>query len=177
MEKPLEHHNALNKFGLWLAPGKNFKVGSFVTIEDDVTIGDNVEIGDYCLIKAETHIGHNVKIDPYVISSGRNCIGDNCTIRYQTVLAKDVFIKQNCYISVGVITVYLGHDKSKPSGPISIGASVFIGSGVTIMSGVTIGDHCHIGAGALVTKDCEPYHVYMGVPARKIRRIKESEKI
>jgi len=36
------------------------------------------------------------------------------------------------------------------------------------MAGVTIADGCVIGAGAVVTKDTEPYSVNAGVPARKI---------
>ena len=52
---------------------------------------------------------------------------------------------------------------------ISIGNDVWIASGVKIMQGVTIGDGAIIGAGSLVTQDVEPYGVYAGVPAKKIR--------
>ena len=38
-----------------------------------------------------------------------------------------------------------------------------------IAQGVTIGDGAVIGAGSLVLKDIEPYAVYAGLPARKIR--------
>ena len=48
---------------------------------------------------------------------------------------------------------------------------VWIGAGVIILSGVTIGECSVIGAGAVVTKDVEPYTVVAGVPARKIRDI------
>jgi acetyltransferase-like isoleucine patch superfamily enzyme len=34
---------------------------------------------------------------------------------------------------------------------------------------VKVGDGCVIGAGAIVTKDCDPYGVYVGVPAKKIK--------
>ena len=37
------------------------------------------------------------------------------------------------------------------------------------MPGIKIGDGVVIGAGAIVTKDCESYGVYVGVPARKIK--------
>ena len=36
------------------------------------------------------------------------------------------------------------------------------------MTGVTIGNGAIIAAGAVVTKDIEPYSIYGGVPAKKI---------
>lgn len=53
----------------------------------------------------------------------------------------------------------------KPEG-VTIGNDVYIGDGVRIMAGVTIGDGCVIGARAVVTKNCEPYGIYVGMPAR-----------
>jgi acetyltransferase-like isoleucine patch superfamily enzyme len=52
---------------------------------------------------------------------------------------------------------------------ISIGHDVWIGEGVTIKNGVKIGNGAVLGMGALVTKDCEPFGIYGGVPARLIR--------
>ena len=45
---------------------------------------------------------------------------------------------------------------------INIGDDVWIGYGVTILSGVTIGQGSIIGAKSIVTKDVEPYSVYVG---------------
>lgn len=52
---------------------------------------------------------------------------------------------------------------------IVIGNDVWIGNNVTMLSGITIGDGAIIGAGSVVTKDVEPYAVYVGNPARKIK--------
>ncbi len=52
---------------------------------------------------------------------------------------------------------------------INIGNDVFIGRDVNIMNNVTIGDGCVIGAKSLVTKDCLPYGIYAGTPAKLIR--------
>lgn len=53
---------------------------------------------------------------------------------------------------------------------IIIGNDVWIGFGAQIMPGVQIADGCVIGAGAVVTKDTEPYCTYGGVPAKIIKR-------
>ncbi|SHJ49384.1 maltose O-acetyltransferase [Hathewaya proteolytica DSM 3090] len=49
---------------------------------------------------------------------------------------------------------------------------VWIGANVTILPGVIIKKGCIIGAGSVVTKNTEPYYIYVGVPARKLKKIK-----
>lgn len=59
------------------------------------------------------------------------------------------------------------------SAPIHIEDEVWIGANVTILPGVTIGHGSIIGAGSVVTTDVDPLSIYAGVPARKIRDLKE----
>lgn len=49
-----------------------------------------------------------------------------------------------------------------------IGNNVYIASYVRILAGVTIGDGAIVGACSLVTRDVEPYGVYVGIPAKKV---------
>jgi len=53
--------------------------------------------------------------------------------------------------------------------PIQVGHDVWIGKDVALFGGVTIGNGCIIGAKSLVTKDCIPYGIYAGTPAKLIR--------
>lgn len=58
-----------------------------------------------------------------------------------------------------------------------IGNDVWIGNNVSIVEGVTIGDGAAIAAGSVVTKDVEPYGIYGGVPAKKIKSRFPEDKI
>ena len=60
----------------------------------------------------------------------------------------DVIFGENNYIGIGSVIV----------GPVETGACV------------GIGQHCQIGAGAVVTKDIPPYSVAVGNPARVVKR-------
>jgi len=52
---------------------------------------------------------------------------------------------------------------------------VWVGYGSTILGGVRIGRGSIVAAGSLVTKDIEPYSIYGGTPARKIKNRFETE--
>jgi acetyltransferase-like isoleucine patch superfamily enzyme len=56
-----------------------------------------------------------------------------------------------------------------PSKDTIIGSDVWTGWGSVILSGITIGDGAIVGAGAVVTKDVEPYAIVGGNPAKLIR--------
>ncbi|NBH14511.1 antibiotic acetyltransferase [Lachnospiraceae bacterium] len=53
--------------------------------------------------------------------------------------------------------------------PVEIGNDVWIGANVILLPGVKIGDGAVIAAGAVVTKDVEPYAIAGGVPAKLIK--------
>lgn len=72
------------------------------------------------------------------------------------------------YVNKNSFEEYTFIDREKHM-QIVIGNDVWIGNGVCIKEGVTIGDGAVIGAGSLVLHDVEPYAVYAGVPAKKIR--------
>ncbi len=54
--------------------------------------------------------------------------------------------------------------------PVTIKQFAFIGVNVVVLPGVTIGEGAVVGAGSVVTRDVEPYSLYAGNPARRIRR-------
>lgn len=56
----------------------------------------------------------------------------------------------------------------------NIGHDVWIGANCVIKSGVSIGDGCVIAAGAVVVKDCPPFSIIGGVPAREIGQRKSN---
>jgi acetyltransferase-like isoleucine patch superfamily enzyme len=53
-------------------------------------------------------------------------------------------------------------------GGVVIGDRVWIGYRAIVLPGVKIGEAAVVGAGALVTKDVEPYAIVAGNPARKL---------
>lgn len=63
------------------------------------------------------------------------------------------------------------------SAPITIKDGCWICSSATICGGVTIGENSIVAAGAVVTRDVPPNSIVVGVPAKVIRKIDESDRM
>ncbi len=57
------------------------------------------------------------------------------------------------------------------SAVVEIDHDAWIGAAAILLPGVTVGHHAVVGAGAVVTRDVEPWTVVAGNPARPIRRL------
>lgn len=124
-----------------ICPDKLIKIGNKTTIQKRSTINGNVTIGEECIIAPNVFI-----------SSGTHIynLKPELTIREQEKYAADNSIENQ-------------YDK-----PVTIGNDVWIGVNSVILPGVSIGDHCIIGANAVVTKDVESGKIVAGIPAKVI---------
>lgn len=60
---------------------------------------------------------------------------------------------------------------------VRIGEGTWIGTGAIILPGVTVGNHCVVGAGAVVTRDIPDCTLAMGVPAVGVKSLKKKYEI
>jgi len=173
---------------------KNFKIGKYCIIEDNIEIGDDVTIGDYVKIMSGTVIGNNVeimdyvklmpdtiignncKLDDYVNTSGYVVIGNNVRIKRCSMIGQATKIEDDVWIGSHITTTrikYVGESKEEW---ITMKKGCFIGSHSLILAGVIVGEHAIVAAGAIVSKDCLPYGVYIGCPAKLNRMIGKDER-
>jgi len=107
---------------------------------------------------------------PRKLTIGANsCIGHKATLDARGGLT----IGNNVNFSSEVMIWTAQHDYRSPTfdtdfEPVVIGDYVWLGPRCIILPGVTIGEGAVVAAGAVVTKDVEPYTVVGGVPAQKI---------
>jgi len=107
---------------------------------------------------ATMQIGNGTFINGARISAKHHVsIGKNCTI------APEVLIMDSDFHDLH------DHKKEGASEEVIIENNVWIANRAIILKGVHIGAHAVVAAGAVVTKDVEPYAVVGGNPARVIR--------
>ncbi len=117
----------------------------------------------------------------------QNCIiGDGTIIGDNAILdaRSGLTLGRNVNISSNVSIYTLQHNYKDPNFlcnqdrdmAVSIGDRVWLGANVVVLPGVTIGEGAVCCAGAVVTKNVEPYAVVAGVPAKKIAERPENLK-
>jgi acetyltransferase-like isoleucine patch superfamily enzyme len=127
-------------------------------------------LAGFCFIRPGARISYS-----YRITAGRNLhvnggasidarggliLGDNVLIGPNAVL----LTSQHHWSDPSLPVVVQGHQLA----PTTIGDDVWIGANAVILPGVTIASGTVVGAGAVVTKDTEPYSIVAGVPARAV---------
>lgn len=168
---------------------KNVNILNGVRLNSLTTFEDNIYVYPNCDIRATTvgrgtYISKNSSL-PFS-SVGRFAqIGSNVEVIIGDHLLKDnISTHPAFYSNLGQAGFIFTEESTYPSAKVTennklleIGNDVWIGSNVQILNGVKIGDGCVIATGAVVTKDLEPYTIYGGVPAKKIRTRFEKEDI
>jgi len=151
----------------------------FVSISDDVVLGEDVKIYRFVNLYGCT-IGDHTRVGTFVEIQKGATIGKRCKISSHTFICEGIEIGDGCFVGHGVMFINDKHPRAvTPEGApeseadwadrfvgTKIGDRVSIGSGAVIMGGITIGDDALIGAGAVVTKDVAAGATVAGVPAR-----------
>lgn len=145
------------------------------TIPEEVMIDgiENISVGHFF------RVCPNVKL--FTENKGSIKIGHNFFANYNCFIhAKESTIQfgNNCLLGPDVLIINSNHtikkahlirEQNDSCSPIIIGNDVWIGAKAIILPGVIVGDGAVIAAGAVVTKDVEPYTVVGGVPAKIIK--------
>ena len=103
-------------------------------------------------------------------------LGERNVINWGCVLDGRKFaVRTGNDVSIGpeATILTLGHNPQSPDfadlgGDVTIGDHVWIAYRAVSLPGVTIGEGAVVAAGAVVTRDVEPFAIVAGVPARKI---------
>ena len=138
--------------------GENVKVVQPVNLYG-CSIGDGCFIGPFVEIQRSVTIGKRTKIQSHAFICELVDIGDDCFISHGAMFINDLFA-----------TGGPAQGKRELWKSTKIGNKVSIGTNATILP-VTICDHVVIGAASVVTKDITEPGIYVGNPAKLVRRL------
>ena len=142
--------------------GEDCYIGHFTVIRPGAIIGDHSQIRAHCFVAAEAKIGSHTNVNQF------------------TNVCRDTIIEDYVFIGPGVIMTNTkkiafrrDYDDISQAPYIEYGAR--IGGGVTLCPNVRIGKNAVIGAGSVVVKNATPGYLYVGCPAKLIRKVAKEE--
>jgi acetyltransferase-like isoleucine patch superfamily enzyme len=133
------------------------------------SIGDETKIGAFVEIQKNASIGARCKISSHTFICEGVEIEDECFIGHGVMFTNDVY--PSAVNRDGSLQTEADWQVIKTK----VKQRASIGSNATIIAGVTIGESALVGAGAVVTKDVPDFAIVAGVPARVIGAVRRSK--
>jgi acetyltransferase-like isoleucine patch superfamily enzyme len=156
----------------FISVGVNVKIYPLVKIvaPNNITIGSHVIIDDFVFIgrHKKLQIGNHVHIACHASITGGG----------ETILDDFVGVSSGTRILDGTDS-FAGDGLTNPTipdkyrsvirGRVILEKHVLVGMNCTILPGVTIGEGTVVGAGTVVTRSLDPWGLYVGNPARRVK--------
>ncbi len=142
---------------------------------NSVSIGTDTNFWQFSVVLKGAEIGNNCNICSHTFIENDVKIGHSVTVKSGVFLWDGLRIEDFVFIGPNVTFTNDKYPRSKQrlekfqSTLIKEGAS--IGANTTVLGGITIGKNAMIGAGSIVTKDVPDNELWLGSPARFIRKI------
>ena len=134
-----------------------------------MVIEEKSRIDDFCAISGNVRIGRNVHI----------AVHCSITASRESAIFEDFSgLAMGCHVFTSSDD-YSGKSMTNPTVPIQfkdikhgsvrLGRHVIVGASSVVFPGVNIADGCSVGSLSMVTKSTDPWGVYAGVPATRVR--------
>ena len=150
--------------------GPGVKLSKFINLYG-CQIGENTKIGAFVEIQKNATVGKNCKV------SSHSFICEGVTIEDNVFIGHSVTFINDSYPRATVDDGQLQTEKDWKVEQTLVKKGASIGSGSTILSNLVIGENAIVGAGSVVTREVAPNTIVAGNPAKVLRSINPSERM
>jgi acetyltransferase-like isoleucine patch superfamily enzyme len=144
--------------------GSGVKLGKFINLYG-CAVGDDTKIGAFVEIQKNATVGRRCKISSHTFICEGVTIEDEVFVGHGVTFVNDSYPRATT--AAGALQT--GSDWKVETTLVKKGAS--LGSGVTVLANVVIGEGAVVGAGSVVTRDVPPKTIVVGNPARVLRQL------
>jgi len=150
--------------------GRDVKLSKFINLYG-CEIGDETKIGAFVEIQKNATVGKRCKISSHTFICEGVTIEDNVFVGHGVMFINDSYPRATAFNG----SLQTEADWKVERTVIKKGAS--IGSGATILSNISVGENAIVGAGSVVTKDVPNNAIVAGNPARVLRYIEQTAEV
>lgn len=140
----------------------------------NTNIPANTNIWQYVVVLPKAKIGDNCNICAHCFIENDVVIGNSVTVKCGVYLWDGITLEDNVQIGPNVTFTNDKYPRAKQQFVLQrtiVKKNASIGAGAVILGGVIIGENALIAAGSIVTKDVPANELWVGNPARFIRKI------
>ena len=149
--------------------GQDVKLSKFINLYG-CEVGDETKIGAFVEIQKNATVGKRCKISSHTFICEGVTIEDNVFIGHGVMFINDSYPRATANGNLQTEA-----DWKVERTVVKKGAS--IGSGATILSNLSIGENAIVGAGSVVTKDVPANSIVAGNPAKVLRHIEQTVEV
>lgn len=179
-----------------LRPGSSAATGEqlgTLKIEDGATVCCGAVVYAGSVVGASAIIGDQAQIRERSQVGAGSVVGRASSVDFDVRIGTGVLIQTSVYVTGGSVVedhVFLGpgvvttndhamgrHPRGEPLRGPTFRRACRVGGGVVVLPGIEIGEEAFVAAGAVVVRDVAPREVVMGVPARRVREVPDSDLI
>ena len=152
---------------------KDYMVHDTAIVDPGARIGAGSRIWHWVHVCCGAQIGENASLGQNVFIGNNVKIGDNCKIQNNVSVYDNVTLEEGVFCGPSMVFTNVYNPRSlierkDEYRDTHVGKGATLGANCTIVCGVDIGAFAFIGAGAVITKNVEPYALMVGVPAKQI---------
>lgn len=151
------------------------KIHPLADVAETASIGEGTRVWQYVVVLAGARIGSGCNLCAHTFIEGDVVVGNDVTVKSGVFLWDGTRIEDGAFLGPNATFTNdrMPRSKAYPEAyqGITVKRGASVGANATILPGVVIGQYAMVGAGAVVTRDVEPYTVVAGNPARVIRRL------
>lgn len=133
------------------------------------SVGDRTKVGPFVEIQRNASVGADCKVSSHTFICEGVHIADRVFIGHGVTFTNDMYPRATRADG----SLQTNDDWEVVETRVEEGAS--IGSGVTLLAGITVGAGAIVGAGSVVTKTVGAGEIWAGNPARYIRKVEEQK--
>ena len=162
--------------------GDDTLIGASVVIYAGCTLNNKILVADLATIREEVTVGGFTIVGRGVAIENKCTIGRYCKLETNVYVTAYSTLEDRVFLAPGVLTSndnFVGRTKErfKHFKGVTVQKGGRLGVGSVTLPGVTIAPDTLVAAGALITKNTDPDHIYAGIPARKFRPVPDEQKL
>ena len=163
--------------------GKSCLIANNATVYHSVTLGDGVKIRHNAVVRDEVEVGEGTSVGTGCTIEPHTRVGRFCSFHCKVHITDYSTIGDYVFIGPGFVSlsdIYLDYRRPqlhRDYHGVVIERAARIGGAVLALQGCVVGEETTVGAGSQISGVLKPRMVYLGVPARPVRRVRPDEEL